>query len=182
MKTHYLIILAVLLIAGICYSTYYFIDHLETKDEFTIEFDFNIVESGMGFNLDKDKMHFGDFTAEGASSIRTIILSNNETFKKKVKFYISIENQTETSSWLKVEPLSRSLLGVGESKNFTLRIDPPSDTPIGHYEGLIYIKINKAWPWDKEPEIYRELKGCFSNTYKMFTCGDRVWSCPYREQ
>ncbi len=182
MKIYVFIPILVLLMIGVAFATYYVTDHIETKEEFTIDFDFNIVKEGMGFNLDRDKMHFGSFSDSGASSVRTISLQNNNSFKEKVQFYVNIENHTGVSHWLNIDPPTGTLIDVNEKVDFKLEMDVPVGTPTGLYNGVIYIKITKAWPWDKTPIIYGELEGCYSeNTYEMFACGKRIWSCPYRE-
>ncbi|MBT3297471.1 hypothetical protein HN385_00950 [archaeon] len=182
MKLNTFIPLMIIILISIGFVSYYVTDHFTVKDEFTIEFDFNLVDKGMGFNLDPDKMHFGTFTALGASSMRTIRLYNNDTFKEKVQFFVSVENHTGVSHWLDIDPPTGTLLDINETKEFTLIMDPPANAQTGHYQGVIYIKITKAWPWDKNLIIYGPLEGCYSeNTYEMFACGKRMWSSPYRE-
>ena len=111
---------------------------LETKE---IEFDVNIKEnSGPGFNLDKDKMHFGRLDKH-TSSKRDFNLTNSYEKNMQIDFFIAGYDNISLGKNLMITPSSTETLLQGETKEFAAVFHSLNLTD-GLYEGKIIIEYS----------------------------------------
>ncbi len=105
----------------------------------TISFDFRVVEpSQVGFNLDKDKMHFGS-VGRGSSAKRMVDIFNNHTFVQEGEFLI-LSNQS-LGSWFKINPNSTFILNPGVQQTFEIYLVVPNNATFDWYEGAIQVNL-----------------------------------------
>jgi hypothetical protein len=101
-------------------------------------FDFQIKAKMVGFNLDKDKLHFGEFSPGYASATRLINISNNFDFPVNVKGRVYGLNAGDIN-------FERDfLLSPKEHKELTLVAVVPEGTPEGNYSGTIVFLFRKV--------------------------------------
>ncbi len=102
-----------------------------------IPFDVQISKELAGFNLDKDKLHFGTLFF-GVSSERTMSVSYN--YSKRVNVQIAVLGNI--SNWIHVSP-STFFLFPNETKSVVLSLSVPDKTPQGTYEGNISLLFSE---------------------------------------
>ncbi|MBI4981006.1 hypothetical protein HZC30_05630 [Candidatus Woesearchaeota archaeon] len=163
MKLKTIIILFAIVILMVGIATWIITDYYTVKDTLTQEFDFNVVSGKVaGFNLDKDKMHFG-ITCAGCGSFRKFSLNNTHSYKEKIRFFIASE-EDNLGEWFYFYPAAGTVIGLNQTKEFKVAISPPENATPKMYEGKIIILTYKAWPWEsvKDPPESRELKEIIS--------------------
>ncbi|MBU0460782.1 MAG: hypothetical protein ABIH82_04550 [Candidatus Woesearchaeota archaeon] len=161
MKLKSFLLILVILIVLIISITYTIADHKIPKKTVIIEFDFNVINRGAGFNLDKDKFHFGDIPL-GSSATREIQWLNNNSYKEKIRFLIA--SNVSIGNWFVFDPLSGSVLEPNEKQEFRIDLFIPENIFQQKYEGVIIVQVYKAWPWEKNLRIIPK-KVKFSNAY-----------------
>lgn len=151
-KTLLFLILIILFIVGI--ATYIIQDHIKPKETLTKEFDFYVVTgSNAGFNLDRDKLHFGKVSS-GSSAERKFTLTNTHSYKERIKFMVAydsmyIEKSSNIQDWVWFYP-SSAILEPNQTVDFRVVANPgPTNSSPDYYEGVIVIQAYKAWPWEK---------------------------------
>ena len=102
-----------------------------------ILFDINVSNNITGFNLDKDKMHFGTLPS-GLSSERSIDVVHN--FSKTLQVHIVILGNM--SSWIMISS-SAFLLQPNEIKPILLSLTVPNQTDLGVHEGKIVVTFSE---------------------------------------
>ena len=163
---------------GLAFATYIIVDHLAPKETIVKEYDFHIVDRGVGFNLDKDKIHFGIIMG-GGTGTRKFTIENNASYTKKIKFLVAvIENESNSNKWIFFDPPSGWIIESKESVDFNLVLKPPKDAEEGRYGGFIIVQIYKTWPWDKNPilPLSGKAKSCFSKDFiEIIKCSKLVF-------
>ena len=157
-----LFILTMILLGAI---TYVIVDYTVPKEILTKEFDFQLVKSGIGFNLDPDKMHFGSICPK-CSAHRNIFFNNTYGFKVRVEY--SIASDKPISKWFYIEPGRHILANPNENRPAKIFIYPRQEGEMGNYSGFIIAKVYKSLPWDKQSKrIPRrwELGGVFTKNF-----------------
>ena len=150
MKRTTFIITAIILILVTASIVLQVIRHILPQETFVLKFDLVVVEKGVGFNLDEDKLHFGSITP-GGGGYRHFRINNTNSYTQRVNLEtVSSQNIT---SWFTVEPSAQYYLASGSSKQFTSRLYVPKNTSFGNYSGFIIVKIHRAWPWNEPTEI-----------------------------
>ncbi|MBI5797763.1 hypothetical protein HZA98_02570 [Candidatus Woesearchaeota archaeon] len=134
MKTQKIsLLLGLLLVIAFFFYSFFLIQHAEYYDT-----DVNITFSNMsGFNLDKDKLHFGD-VGMGSSAFRNMDFSNPYSYPLKV----SISSTGNISPFLHYP--SVFYLDAGENKTIRYLFAPNSNMDIGdYYTGSIKIVFRR---------------------------------------
>ncbi len=188
MKVKNMLVLFLILLFVVAIAAYIIQDHIKPKQIITQEFDFKVTSGKkMGFNLDKDKLHFG-WVCSVCSAIRNFTLTNNQKYNEKVRFWVAYEQiPSETVKNLKELVWFSPYFGViepNQTLGFVATVDPTSATPQGNYTGIIIIKIYRAWPWESTPDTkeYLPLKGCFSkDLWDIIYCQPKVASSKLNE-
>lgn len=172
-RTSFVIVLTLLvIIAGI--ATFYIRDHLVAKEEVMMEFDFETKAREMGFNVDRDMLHFGGI-CRGCTAKRRLDLFNNHTYPVRIRFFVGAYNSTEAARWFYFEPPTGWILEPGENQSFNVMVRPPKNASLQWYRGVVFINTYKAWPWEEKWDYAAppELHGCFSKDFIeiVFNCG-----------
>ncbi len=150
MKRTTLIIITIILILVTASIVLQVLHHILPQETFALEFDLVVVEKGVGFNLDEDKLHFGSITS-GGGGYRHFRINNTNFYTQRINLKIvSMQNITP---WFTVEPSAQYYLASGSSKQFTTWLSIPKTAPLGNYSGFILVKTYRAWPWDEPTEI-----------------------------
>jgi len=137
-----IIFLVIFLAASFLFYSFYII-----KEVHLLPADVHISDKQIGFNLDKDKFHFGIVPKGARSSTRYITVTN----KWNYDIDVLITGEGELASWVysKINKgdeeiiVSRITLKPSESKKITVFLVPPKDIEIGFYEGTIKITLKK---------------------------------------
>jgi hypothetical protein len=149
MKVQNLLFIIIVIIALSGVATYIITDHLVSREVNYIPFDFGVVQKGAGFNLDKDKFHFGDIPLKGYAH-RNINVNNSNPFREKAVFFIG--SNVSIGKWFKFTPNSGYIIEPGTVHTFKVSIFPPENASLQMYEGAIIVKLYKAWPWETYTE------------------------------
>ena len=107
----------------------------------TLDIQLAVVSSSLGFNVDTDKIYFGD-VLRGASSIKKIIISN-DNFEESL---VIIKVLGELEAWVSISE-NDFILKKGEYKLVELRATVPIDAALGAYESKLlttYYEINST--------------------------------------
>lgn len=134
-KLHVALFLIILALVSVA-LTFTFLSLTTFKDVQIIEFDVN-VQDRHGFNLDKDKLHFGTLPP-GGSGQRAITINHAYEYPLTMVFDVPVDYL----SWFSFDVDSLMVL-PGESKNITITVHVPDDTPYGLYEGQIKVIFRK---------------------------------------
>ena len=173
MRTRLFVIGLVFLIILVGIATYYVRDHLVAKEEVMMEFDFETKAREMGFNVDRDMLHFGGI-CQGCTAKRRLDLFNNHTYPVRIRFFVGAYNHTEAARWFYFEPPTGWILEPGENQSFKVIVFPPKNAPLQWYRGVVFINTYKAWPWEDKWDYAAppELHGCFSKDFieMIFNC------------
>jgi hypothetical protein len=142
------LLLAFLLFFVVLPGIYLSIRYYQPEEVFVTEFDFFVTaEKNGGFNLDRDKMHFGKVCV-GCVAKRGIDLFNKNNYTEKYLIKIASANET-TLGFFSIYPDSSHILRPGEKKTFELYVSiPPGEEP-GKHEGEVIIERYRALPWEK---------------------------------
>ena len=147
MKLHNIVLLFFFVILIVGGATYFITDYMEPKETIITEFDFTPVESGIGFNLDPDKMHFST-VCKGCSAKRWIIINNTYPHRSRVEFYVGIIGGNNVD--VIIDPPTGFILSPHTSQKFTVILKVPKNYSSSDlHEGVFVTKIFKAYPWDK---------------------------------
>ena len=131
-------------ISGALLFNYYYL----ITEVVIFEMDVNVsLPNQVGFNLDKDKMHFGEVPISGSSGFRTITLENE--YDDTMKVIMNAEGEIE--DWLVYEADNQTYNGKlitflepGEKKDVKITLDVPWDATVGKlYEGELMILWKK---------------------------------------
>jgi hypothetical protein len=142
------LLLAFLLFLVILPGIYLSLKYYQPEEIFISEFDFFVsAEKKGGFNLDKDKIHFGKVCVNCVAK-RTIDLFNKNNYTEKYIIRITSANET-TLSFFSIYPDSSYIIQPGEKKTFDIYVSiPPGEEPRKH-EGEVIIERFRALPWEK---------------------------------
>ncbi len=131
-KLIWIIVIVAILTAIFTYFLYSKFLILEVKD---LPTDVNVTSiNKVGFNLDKDRIHFGTIS-NGGNSKRQIDLHNTKLVRVEVRL-IGIGDIKE---FLYFEP-QKIVLSPGETVNVSITAIVPPNTPYGGYEGYIRVQ------------------------------------------
>ena len=92
---------------------------------------------GVGFNLNKDRLHFGRMPI-GGSGTRYITLENTENFRIEIR----ISSEGEIREFFIAEP-NPVVLEPGEIANVNLTVNAPSSASPGNYTGNVLIDVRR---------------------------------------
>jgi len=115
------------------------------KDVIVYPADVSITAGKVGFNLDKDKIHFGLVKKKSVTSKRSISVSNSDQDTVEV----TIKGEGQIKKWLMSEVDNRTIssfyLKSNESKNVNLFLVPDSQAEVGKtYTGNVKIIIKRV--------------------------------------
>jgi len=127
-------ILAVILIAVLLYSCYFFfVIPFETKE---IPM-YVSVEQIIGFNITNESLAFGAMPP-GALAQKNITINNGGDTME----FVHITGTGEVNKWVSVSD-NNFFVGSGQEKNITVRAMVPSDAKPGRYEGTLKMQFKK---------------------------------------
>lgn len=147
MKKTSLIVSVVILALFFLTVTTLFYSFYIIKDVQIFPADVHISEDLIGFNLDKDKIHFGVVPKNKASSNRFVTINNTwdhgigviikgqGDLKGMIYSEIEENNETVVTNYIYLKPY--------ESKEITLFIMPSKDEEVGFYQGTIKIILKR---------------------------------------
>lgn len=138
MKRNKLITVILILVLLSFTFTYVYYNQRNLVEVKKVDFDFEI-STNVGFNLDRDKLHFGVFRPGSASSTRLIELTNQHDFSVEVIPVVKGLKVGEIEFTAEKIPL-----GPGEDKEITATARAPLDAPYGNYSGSIYFMFKKV--------------------------------------
>ncbi len=159
-----LFVVFILLLGGLMVLAYGF--YSLPVEHFTVGYDVEIMsgQGALGFNADKDKLHFGRMYA-GDSSFRDFWITNNASSPRRVDFKIVSLANISTGGWFFLEPTSGYVLSPQERKKFRVILGVPLRTPAGIYEGGVLITLHRPLPWQNaKPEVL-PLPALFSENF-----------------
>jgi hypothetical protein len=109
------------------------------------EMDAYVVENEAGFNLDSDKIHFGNVPVGSGGAFREMSVTN--VYDEKVKIYLIDFGNIDEQVYFEIDGGSYEsygfILDVNETKNFRL-IFRNEDTLVGdYYSGTLRIVTQK---------------------------------------
>lgn len=96
------------------------------------------VANYIGFNLDKDAMHFGA-TFPGGGSKRNLSLINNDVYNKKVL----VEYEGRLKDFVNVSE-NNFILKPNENKTLEFTVMIPQNTELGNYTGTIILTFKRT--------------------------------------
>ena len=131
-------ILCILVISSYIYITYFI-----PTEIITLNYDFQIESpKNIGFNLDKDKLHFG-ITCPGCQEQRKITLNNNGNYKKKIKFYILAQNPS-VADYFSINLPSGTIIKPQQKQEYVITLSIPQNASPIKDEGQIIIQYYKS--------------------------------------
>lgn len=108
------------------------------------EMDVYVTESEVGFNLDVDKLHFGNVPVYSPGSYRELTIEN--VYDKSVKVFLSDFGSIDDYVYFEIDDGSFEkydfVLGVNESKSFKV-VFKNENTNIGNYSGELKIVVKR---------------------------------------
>ena len=109
-----------------------------------IDADIYLTEKTVGFNLDKDRLHFGSVPRGQVSSYRHITVTNSADYGLDV----ILAGRGDLGKWVHFElpdgtSTNSFYLGAGEEMDLRVYAYPPSDAQRGKYEGQLIIIFKK---------------------------------------
>lgn len=135
--------LFLILLAGI----YLFYSFYVIEEVIILPADVYVSDEKIGFNLDKDQVHFGIVKKGMSSSLRFIEINNNRAYPVEV----IIGGQGEIKDWLfsylkEDEEVKgpKYRLEAGANKTITLGLVPDKEAEVGKYTGEIKILVKKT--------------------------------------
>ena len=126
--------------------SYFFISHLVPYKTQIIEFDAKVVDGAPGFNLDKDKMHFGSVCIQ-CPSTRQIVIRNDQSFSERIDLDIS-STSSEMLDWITMVPASGHVLDSGKQEIFQITFSPSYIAERRLYEGNLIVNRYKPFFWE----------------------------------
>ncbi|MBI2662605.1 hypothetical protein HYX11_04055 [Candidatus Woesearchaeota archaeon] len=119
-------------------SSYIYVTYFIPTEIITLNYDFQIESpKNIGFNLDKDKLHFG-ITCPGCQEQRKITINNNENYKKKIKFYILVQNPS-SADYFSISPPSGTIIKPQQKQEYIITLSIPQNASPIKDEGQIII-------------------------------------------
>ncbi|PIN73281.1 hypothetical protein COV20_03555 [Candidatus Woesearchaeota archaeon CG10_big_fil_rev_8_21_14_0_10_45_16] len=129
-------------------SIYFIADHTLPKEVISIDFDFNVSNTNIGFNLDADKMHFGRIHRESQGT-RKIKIGNDADYPQRAEILIASKEQEQIQDWFTVTPNWNYRLQPKQTETFLATLTIPKEAEYKTYEGAFVIYLYKDWPWKK---------------------------------
>src|SRR3989339_290659 len=109
-----------------------------------LSMDAYIVEKEIGFNLDSDKIHFGNVPMFSNGAYREIMITN--IYDEDVKIFLSDSGKIDEYVYFEIDgsyyEKNNFILGENETKTFKVVFDN-DDLPLGYYDGEIKIVVRK---------------------------------------
>ena len=172
MQLQYFILILFLMGIILSLGIYSVREHTKIQEAMHIYFDFKVVRGGLvGFNLDKDKMHFGNIGLGGLGT-RKFTITNTHPYRERVQFWAVSYNSTG-AHFMSISPSSGSIIEAGKSREFEASVAVPSTAAYQQHDGEIIIQLYKAWLWSKDPLQWPKLKNCFlvpDDLWDMINC------------
>ncbi|MBS3118714.1 hypothetical protein J4417_03465 [Candidatus Woesearchaeota archaeon] len=135
MKSIISLILLSVLLAVLVLTTFVWFFPPNKEEVLVKEFDFYVTEGqSLGFNLDKDLMHFGSIPA-GSGAYRKIIINNTHLYAENVEF--KIVSDKSLGSWFSIQPDITDTLKPKEVKEYLIYLTIPPNASVGRYTGKI---------------------------------------------
>ncbi len=129
-------IFSLILLLGIFSYGFYSILEVEI-----FEMDAYIVEDEIGFNLDEDKLHFGNIPVYGSGSFRELTIEN--VYDEDVKVFLSDSGNIDDFVYFEVDGGSfeecEFVLSVNETKNFKVVFKNENTNAGDYYSGKLRI-------------------------------------------
>ena len=106
--------------------------------------DVYIVEEEIGFNLDSDKIHFGNVPMFSNGAYREIMVTN--IYGENIKIFLSDLGKIDEYVYFEIDgsyyEKYNFILGENETKTFKVVFDN-DDLSLGYYDGEIKIVVRK---------------------------------------
>ncbi len=119
------------------------------KEVRVIEYDINITAPGKGgFNLDKDKLHFGK-VCEGCASHRKITLENDRKYTVNIIFLVTSFDSLG-AKFIYINPSSNVTLIPLEKEEFTIDAIVPENATLENHAGTIGISTYKKCSFNEK--------------------------------
>lgn len=129
---------------------YLFVNYKTPKVTIETEYDFYALQNkNIGFDLDKDKLHFG-LICKGCTAHRDFSIKNDKSYPLETHFVIESEDESPTFFSIDPPPLTKIL--PGEKKDFTFYIKVPENYDLKgkedvKLEGKIQVQMYKLFPF-----------------------------------
>ncbi len=127
------------------FGAYYYVSHMVPHKTQFIEFDMKVTGGAPGFNLDKDKMHFGDVCIK-CPVTRQITIRNDHSFPERINFKIA-STSLPLTNWVTIVP-SSYVVSPGKTHYFQVTASPSYEAEKKLYEGSIVVNRYKSFPWE----------------------------------
>lgn len=150
------------------------IDYNVPKETEIFEFDIEIIDYfGVGFNLDKDKLHFGK-VCNSCVGKRSIDIINNHKYKQRIEFSFGINNYSgDPKEVITISPFGTNIINKNETQKYKIFFNGRKIS-VGNHTGVIIVKTFRALPWEKQKKEKLELGICFSeNILELISCGKK---------
>ncbi len=142
--------LALLLIAALLSLTaaLFFYSFFMFKEAHFIKADVEVSDAVLGFDLNKDAMHFGKVPRNAGSATRSIYLSNSDDFVLR----FSIEATGELTKWTLITSDGKTyrqsavvLVQPNSKKEVVLAVEPDSTADVGKtYNGTVKVLVTRC--------------------------------------
>lgn len=107
--------------------------------------DVYITENEMGFNLDKDKLHFGNVPIYSHGSYRELTIEN--VYDESVKVFLSDSGNIDENVYFEIDEGSFDeydfILGVNESKTFKVVFKNENTDVNDYYSGELRVVVKR---------------------------------------
>ncbi|MBU0456914.1 MAG: hypothetical protein KKD75_02105 [Nanoarchaeota archaeon] len=137
------IILLIFMVSAFIFQSFYVI-----KETRLMPADVHISEKKIGFNLDKDALHFGIVPIGAVSSKRFVTITNKWNYgvdvllsgKGDIKDWVNFETKMDNGTY----NINGFYLEPKEERNISVYLIPSNDAKVGeHYEGYVRFTLKR---------------------------------------